>query len=320
MTTQTQQLLDDAYIALDSEEPDRALDLGKKLLELKQVRGFEIVALALEQQGKTEEAISALQTGVTKAPDAFPLWQLLGNFLSQNNRFNEAKDAYQRALQCTGADTDAINFDIAVLLRSTGQTMEALGICDNFANPEWSLKVKTLRASLLNNAGRCEEAAQVANANIGELLNQQEVSDDEMLDLAQNYSELGRAYWLGRRDGNAAFENACRALEWDRSDSSALWLIRELMAMKTPGSRWFRLEVSGQWHFPLEPDQLPPPFIASYDIVADTVDDALRYAQNIEPPEIRESMIITAAEDKGSHADHLQGVYWRSPYAFLADE
>lgn len=320
MTTQTQQLLDEAYVALDAEEPDRALDLGKKLLELKQVRGFEIVALALDQQGKSDEAISALQTGVTKAPDAFPLWQLLGNFFSERNRYNEAKDAYNRALTCTGADVDAINYDLAVMLRSAGQTLEALGICDQFANPEWGLKVRTLRASLLNNSGRCEEAAQVALADIAELLNQPEVSEDEMLDLAQNYSELGRANWLGRRDGNAAFENACKALEWDRSDASALWLIRELMSMKTPTSRWFRLEVSGQWHFPLEPDQLPPPFIASYDTVADTVDDALRYAQNLEPPEIRESMIVTSVEDKGAHAEHMQGVYWRSPYEFLADQ
>ncbi len=320
MTTQTQQLLDDAYLALDAEESERALELGKKLLEMKQVRGFEVVALALEQQGKYDEAISALQSGVAKAPDAFPLWQLLGNLLSERNKYGEAKTSYERALQCSGADTDAINYDMACMLRNSGQNMEAMQLCDAISNPTWGIKVRTLRTSLLNSAGRHEEAAQIANANITEMLGQQEISDDEMQDLSQNYSELGRSCWLGRRDGNAAFENACRALEWDRSDANALWLIRELMALKTPSSRWFRMEVSGQWHFPLEPDQLPPPFISSFDIVADTVDDALRFARNIEPPEVRPSMVVTSVEDRGPHADHMQGIYWRSPYAFLTED
>lgn len=320
MTTQTQQLLDDAYLALDAEESERALDLGKKLLEIKQVRGFEVVALALEQQGKYDEAISALQSGVTKAPDAFPLWQLLGNFLSERNRFDEAKESYKRALKCSGADVDAIHYDMACMLKSNNQISEALQVCDEVNSPAWNMKVRTLRCSLLNSSGRYEEAAQIANANIAEMLGQQEITDDEMQDLAQNYSELGRAYWLGKKDGNAAFENACRALEWDRSDASALWLIRELMQRKSPSSRWFRLEVSGQWHFALEPDQLPPPFISSFDIVADSVDEALRYAQNIEPPEVRQSMVVTSIEDKGAHPEHIQGVYWRSPYAFLTEE
>lgn len=321
MTTQTtQQLLDDAYLALDAEESERALELGKKLLELKQIRGFEVVALALEQQGKYDEAISALQSGVTRAADAFPLWQLLGNLLSERNKYGESKEAYHRALNCPGADIDAINYDMACMLRSAGENMESLQLCDAISTPSWAIKVRTLRASLLNSTGRHEEAAQLANGNITEMLGQQEITDDEMQDLAQNYSELGRAYWLGRRDGNAAFENACRALEWDRADSSALWLIRDLMALKTPASRWFRLEASGQWHFSLEPDQLPPPFISSFDVVADTVEEALRFAQNIEPPEVRDSMVVTSVEDRGSHADHLQGVYWRSPYAFLTDD
>ena len=320
MTTQTQQLREEAYLSLDADEPERALELGKKLLELKQVRVFEVVALALDQQGKADEAIAALKTGVDKAPNAFALWQLLGNILSTSKKYQEAKDAFQRALSCPGADSDGINYDLAVSLRSAGQTLEAMQVCDSVSSAEWGIKVRTLRASLLNNAGRNEEAAQVANGNIAELLSQTDVSDDEMQDLAQNYSELARAHWLGRRDGNAAFENACRALEWDRADGSALWLVRELMAMKTPSSHWFRLEVSGQWHFPLEPGQAPPPFAASFDVVADTVDDALRYAQNIEPPEIRESMLVTAVEDKGPYPDHLQGLYWRSPYAFFTDD
>jgi tetratricopeptide (TPR) repeat protein len=320
MTTPTQQLLDDAYLALDAEESERALEIGKKLLELKQVRGFEVVALALEQQGKYDEAISALQSGVTKASEAFPLWQLLGNLLSERRRFTEAREAYQRALTCNGADQDAISYDMAVMLSKANQPMEAMQLCDSVSSPAWQVKVRTLRSTLLNTVGRYEEAAQIANGNLTQLLSQQELAEDEMQDLAQNYSELGRSYWLARKDGEAAFENACRALEWDRADSSALWLIRELMQMKTPASRWFRLEISGQWHFSLEPDQPPPPFIGSFDIVADTVEDALRYAQNLEPPEIRETMLVTAIEDKGPYADHLQGIYWRSPYAFLTEE
>lgn len=312
-----QALIDEAYDALTTDQNERALDLGKKLLELKHVRGFEIVALALEQMGRTDEAIAALQTGLSKVPDSFPLWELLGNLLSDQNRFQESYDAYQRALGCSAADKDSISYNAAVMMRKAGQSAQALQLCEQISSTDLGIRTKALRASLLNNLNRHEEAGQLAGAVVSEILALPELAEEEMQDLATAYAELGRALWQGRQDANAAWENAFRALEWERSEVSALWLIRELVSRRSQTSRWYRLTISGVWHFPLEPNQPPPGFNTVYDVVAENVEDALQFARNLEPPEIRDSLRPAAIEDRGSYADHLQGIYWRGPYEFF---
>lgn len=315
-TTTTQQLIESAYDALEAEDSSAALEFGKKLLDLKHVRGFEIVALALEQQGKLDDAVSALQTGVSKVPDAYPLWELLGNYLSELSRFKESYEAYQKAVKCQGAQPDSINYNAAIMLRKAGQPEQALQLIDTIKAPEMRLRAEALKTSLLNNLKRHDEAGQLANALIGEITGMGELSDEDMADLATCYAELARAAWQGHRDSNTAWDGAFRALEWDRSEVSALWLIRELINRRSEASHWFRLEITGQWHFPLEPGQPPPAFATTYDVVADTTADALIFAQHLEPPEIRESLKVGAVEDRGPCADHLQGVYWRGPYEF----
>ena len=59
-----------------------------------------------------------------------------------------------------------------------------------------------------------------------------------------------------------------------------------------------------------------PAFITTYEVVADNPSDALAYAREIEPVEVRESMTIRSHEELGAYPDNEQGVYWRNPYGF----
>lgn len=317
MTTQAvEQLLDQAYAALEEGNADQAVALGNQLLEHRHARGFEVIALAYELQGRYQEAIDVLKDGVSKVPGAWPLWELLGNLYSDSEETAEAHKAYQKASQCQGADTDSINYNYAILLKRENKFDQAWELTDKIQSGELTLKVQTLRLSLLRSMRRYEEAVQQGNRIIGEILGQEDLPEESMQELARTYAELGRAYWEGKGDRQLAWENAWKALEWDRADPGALWLVREIIGRKAAGSHHWKLIVEGRWHFPLEPDKPPPGFITTYEVVAETPETALVYAQDLEPVEVRQSMKLDNCEDMGAAPDENQGVYWRSGYGF----
>jgi tetratricopeptide (TPR) repeat protein len=311
------ELLEQAYTFIQQGDADQAIKLGKQLLEHKHARGFEIIALAHEQQGRSGEAIDVLKDGVSKVPNAWPLWELLGNLYSDQDQHGAALDAYKKALACPNADASSINYNYTILLKRQGQFEDALKLCDNIVGEDLRYKVKVLRLSLYNCLSRWDEAVNYGKTLIAEIIGQKDIPDEDMQDLARAYAEVGRAQWEGRYDRQSAWENAWKALEWERSDNSALWLVREIIARKSAKSKWFKLIVEGRWHFPLEPDKPPPGFITTYEVVADTPEDALAFAQDLEPVEIRATMKLDSHEEMGSFPDNNQGVYWRSAYGFF---
>lgn len=315
-TAAVEQLLDQAYAALEEGNADQAIALGKQLLEHRHARGFEIMALAYELQGRYEEAVQTLKDGVSKVPAAWPLWELLGNLYSDSEETEQAHQAYQQALQCQGADTDSINYNYAILLKRENKFDKAWELTERIHGTELQLKVLTLRLSLLRAMRRYEDAVHLGNRIIAEILGQEDLPEESMQELARTYAELGRANWEGKGDRQSAWENAWKALEWDRSDAGALWLVREIIGRKAATSHHWKLVVEGRWHFPLEPDKPPPGFITTYEVVADTPEAALTYAQDLEPVEVRQTMKMDSCEDMGAAAEENQGVYWRSGYGF----
>jgi Tfp pilus assembly protein PilF len=310
------QLLEQAYNFIQQGDAEQAIKLGNQLLEHRHARGFEIIALAYEQQGKTPDAIAVLKDGVSKVPNAWPLWELLGNLYSDQDESQQAHNAYKRALDCPNVDRSSVNYNYAILLKRENKFDEAMKLCESIDAPDLKNKTKVLRLSLQNATGHHDEAINFANGLVSEMLAEPDMPDEDMQDLARAYAELGRAYWEGKYDRQASWENAWKALEWDRSDNTALWLVREIISRKSPGSKWYKLVVEGKWHFPLEPDKDPPGFITTYEVVADSVEDALAFAQDLEPVEVRPSMKVESQEDMGNFPDNQQGVYWRSAYGF----
>lgn len=309
-------LLEQGYSLIQQGEPEQAIAVGQQLLSHRHARGFEIIALAYEQQGRSAEAIAVLKDGVTKVPGAWPLWELLGNLFSDQDDYQEAHNCYQRALNCPSADNDSINYNYAILLKRQGRFDETLALCDRISSEDLQLKVRVLRVSTYNVMRKQLDAIPLGTQLVNDILSRKELPEEDMQDLARAYAELGRAYWEGKYDRQVAWENAWKALEWDRSDNSALWLVREIINRRSSKSKWFKLIVEGKWHFPIEPDKAPPGFITTYEVVADTVEDALSFAQDLEPIEVRDSMKVDSHEDLGQFPDNNQGVYWRSAYGF----
>lgn len=309
-------LIDQAYAALHKANYGKAMTLGRELLQQRHARGFEIIALSQEQQGKTADAIATLKDGISKVPAAWALWELLGNIYSDQGNTDEAHKAYQKALACPNADTASINYNYAIQYKREKKFDRALALLDHAENEALKTKVKTLRISIFNGQGRHADVFSYGATLIAELLNQNNVREEEMQDLARVYAELARAQLDGNNDKQSAWEHAWKALEWDRCDGNALAVVREIVGKKSAASKWYKLTVDGQWYYSIQANKQPPAFTGVYEVVAETPEQALIYAQDLEPLEVRPSMRIRKTEDLGSFADNLQGVYWRGPYTF----
>lgn len=311
-----EELLRAAYHALDRDDLIRAMEAAQLLINLRHARGFEILALALEKQDRCTDGIEVLRKGVSVLPEAFPLWELMGNLYAREKDFEQSETAYVTALSCPNSDAPSICYNMAVMLKNAGRLEQSLSLAADIEAGHLATRVNTLQTVLLNLLERYDEATELANFTIGEIMSLEELADEDMKDLAAVYAELGKAIFLGTGNKQAAFESAWKALEWERSEPTALWLVRELIARKSPESRWYQLEVEGNWYFSLEQGKTPPRFRVTYDVVADNIDEAMMFAKHLEPPEIRESMKVKTVSDRGSHAGQTQGLYWRSPYNF----
>lgn len=310
------ELIDEAYNALEMADAELALELADKLLAAKHIRGFEIAGRALQMLRRFPEAITLLTEATGKAPDASPLWELLGNVYSDNEDFSEALMAYKKALSCPTADLDSLNFNIALCLYRSGQFEEAMEYSKKMESTPLRLKGLAIQVAIYNATQSFDDAIMLANSITSEILAQEELEDDNMSTLAGCYAEMGRAHWDARGDRQSAWEYAWKALEWERAEAGALKLVRELYGRRSPNSLWLRVTVDGTWHFSLETDKAPPAFVTVYDVVAESPDDAMLYAKNLEPPEIRDSMKLREVKNRGPVPTYLQGVYWRSVYNF----
>ena len=108
-------LIEEGFAYLREGQPDKALEIGRKLYVLQHSAAFEIMALAYSGMDRIDDAIAALEDGVGKAPDVWRLWQLLGNCYSHADRFPESEEAFKKALGCSVVDTDSVHLNLAIL-------------------------------------------------------------------------------------------------------------------------------------------------------------------------------------------------------------
>jgi hypothetical protein len=66
-----------------------ALEIGKKLKSMKYSGGFEIMAMAYADDDQKDKAIECLEEGVKTCPDVWILWQMLGNYRSDQDNLTK---------------------------------------------------------------------------------------------------------------------------------------------------------------------------------------------------------------------------------------
>jgi len=100
-------LIRQADEALDSGDDNAALAAGQKLLDLRNAYGFQVLARAYWQRDEKTRAIRTLQEGVSKAPQLWPLWELLGDYWADVGDTKHARECYEKVLALPNADSVA---------------------------------------------------------------------------------------------------------------------------------------------------------------------------------------------------------------------
>lgn len=303
-------LMREACSLLDAFDHEGALRIGKRLETMRYTGAFEIQALAHAGMGDIPHAIAVLEVGVTKGPNVWLLWQLLGNYRSDLGRFSEAHAAYERALHCPDVDRSCVFLNIATVLSREGRFDRALEALGQVTSPALRSRAAALRLSILGQRGGHEHVIREGEQLLAAL---DADADAEMA--AAIEIEVGEAYLRGRRDQQRAAELAMSALARDRSSRGALALLRDVDSRFSQRAMYYRLLIEGDW--PRSTcDRAPDEhgFFVTYDVVADSIDEALTFVARLEPQHVRATLRLSESEALEPRPTEPKGVYRRTGY------
>jgi tetratricopeptide (TPR) repeat protein len=304
-----QKMIDEGFELLNQYNYDEAIKLGKKLQRLRHSSSFEILALAYRGKGKLKKAIKILQEGVLKAPSVWRLWQLLGNYRSDEGLLPEAHHAYQKALKCPEADLSSIHLNRAIVFARQAKHSNALGCLNRVTDPMVASHAQILKIDILTSLGKYKEVVKLGK-NLLRKIRKLNVNEQ-----ARVIAKLAIAEWNFGQKRNAV-THAWKAIEIDKKQSDASWLIREAEGAKSPKSKYFRLLVEGRWFKSIEGVKGHPGFFVNYDVVAENKEEALEFLKRFEPKKVRKSLKISEAKVLQQCPNLPKGVYQTLGYGF----
>ncbi len=98
-------LIRQADDALQAGNDKAALTVGQQLVDLRHAYGFEVLARAYLLRDEKTRAIATLQEGVSKAPNVWQLWELLGDSWTDVGDLRRAHESYEKVLALPNADS-----------------------------------------------------------------------------------------------------------------------------------------------------------------------------------------------------------------------
>lgn len=302
-----QSLIFEGQAALETGDYERAFDVARRLKSAGQRAGFEIEARAYWEDQEPERAIQVLQEGVEHFPDSFLLWDYLGSFLSDENRFEESIQAYYRARECPEAPVESVDFNIAIVYQREDRHERALALLETIGPSEMLPKelVDGARAYSLNEVGRHGDALTLTAASLSGIREDEEVDPEAV---ARLLSEHAYGLWI-MGIAEAAYMEAAEAVALDKLNRRAGWLLREISDEMSPDAKTWQVVIEGVWSEPFENAEEPYGFLAEYIVVADTPEEALTYISLFEPEEVRPSLKVREAVEGEVQPDTPKGVY-----------
>ncbi len=325
---EVERLVEEGLEALTSLDFARARKIGRRIIKLRNTWGYEILARAEAADGNMEKATATLQDGVKKAPAAWPLWELLGNCLSDTGQYTEAWNAYEGAMRAPGVRRESILFNMAVVLQRQKRYAEALE-CLNALLPDaaedatlWT-RNRGLTLLLLNRLGRHDEVLARGDEALPSLpkpTEEEPLSEEAALGVAEIHTEYARALWRETPRTDEAIAHVHAALGVDGSNDRALELLRHIEGARSPHAHRYRLTLGGRWHQPIEGQEEEPEFFTYRVVIADSPEEALQILRRLEPVEIRDGLAIREVEDEGPAASEPKGVAERGGYVLLEAE
>lgn len=295
------------FCALEEGNLKLAFKMARKLEEAGHSACFELAALAHEEAGEPQQALQVLERGTTKAPGVWILWQLLGNLLSDQDRFDEAMDAYRTGLELEGADVSSLSYNLALALYRSGRIPEAREALAEVDGEETVLPRQALLVGLDLAEGRIDEAEKKARSAIETTLE----DEADPVALAALHVHLGEVL-LARSARNEARDAGMHALEIDPVNHGAFALLREIDETIVEGASSFELLLQGSLVSAPEVG-----FYKSYQVKALDAEEALRKVMVFEQLADPASIQVEESEVLSFDLGDRTGVYASSGYTFF---
>jgi hypothetical protein len=183
---------------------------------------------------------------------------------------------------------------------------------------EESLELIILASSLMIDTCNNLDEFKEANSAFDSVCKEQ--IDFENLNEATSYLYSSHAETLWKTgDSENALIYAWKAIELNKKQEKASWLIREIEGKFSKESKYFRIMIQGIWPQPIEGDRDKPGFYTSYDVIADTLEEAMAYIKRFEPRDTHHTLKVEENEILGKYPRSPQGVYDVCGYLFFTE-
>jgi tetratricopeptide (TPR) repeat protein len=139
----------------------KAHRIADELARLRNSGAYEIQAGAQWLEGDRNGAIQTLDRGIISYPQVALLWSYLGEFLSSEKRYDEAIRAFERTREGLAGSNGFANMNIAIVHYRAGDYKRALDFLDTVDEDPPRYRVLDVRACILVDSGRFEEANEV---------------------------------------------------------------------------------------------------------------------------------------------------------------
>jgi tetratricopeptide (TPR) repeat protein len=311
-SNQIDKLMNEGFEALESYDTKKAIKIGKQLKRLKHTSAFEILALAYADDEKLKKAIKILEEGVRIAPTIWRLWQLLGNYRSDNEEYDEAQICYKKALECPITNTPSIRYNSAIAYFREEKYLDAekqINLIDLEAlkneeeNHSLALYIYSKHIFILNQLNKYQEALKIASKVLKHKWNEMCTGE-----LASFYTAHAYTLWLsGNKKDALSF--LWKSIKLNHKNQDTLALIRQIENKYSNTAKYYRILIEGIWSKALQDEDDEQGFFINYYVVAENLDQGLTFIKRVEPKEYYSSISINKHEVLQAGCDDLLGVY-----------
>lgn len=123
------------------------------------------------------------------------------------------------------------------------------------------------------------------------------------------YMLLGSAIWEIEKNTEKTLPLAKLAVQFDRTNKGAMWLLRECNAKYSDDSKYLRCLIKGNLYVKSADEYKVHTFHSVYGVVAETSEDAMKYIREYERNEICDNLELKSFEDIGLKPELPQGIY-----------
>jgi tetratricopeptide (TPR) repeat protein len=304
------------FASIREGEYEAALKIAQELEAMRHTAAFDIGAQAFAGMDDLDNAVMTLRRGVGVAPECWLNWQLLGNYLSDTEKYDEAKDAYEKALDCPNVWLDSVHLNQGILSVRRGAYEKALSFLNEVNDDELRFLAGSTRVQALEGIKEFDAAASLAEDFLAE------GADDESAAQHLGYiaAALARIRSIQGKSSAEVLNFVLESIEQYGCNPQLLKIIRNIDGSYSKKAKYFRMLIDAKIHDdnPLSADAKG--YFITYDVVSDTTSHALDFILRFERQIGVNVLTIEESEALEPRADEPMGVYWRSGRSFYVDE